>query len=245
MNTRITIGSIGLAFLLAACGTQYAFPTKAPTGAALDAYKAWKHELAQNPEHHFSILIPSDWKILQTTTAPEPRDDKPLELALFREPGEWIEDPEGAVNGEIVVEVFSLSGSALTGGAQDEAPTRWLKRRLESGNQNFRIQEERVYNSANGPAADLLVTSGDSEGAIVSRMLAVRSKTNPSKIFVIVASATELGYPNVAEAFVTAITSFRAQIAQTTGSGSAMSASSAAASSGDSGGSAKQIQLQF
>jgi hypothetical protein len=210
-----------LVVLLAACtGTQYDFPIKAPTGQALDAYKAWKHELASNPEHHFRILIPGNWKTLQTTVAPEPMDDKPLEIAVFREPGEWINDPEGAVYGEIVVEVFSLSGSVASGGMAGEAPTDWLKRRLKSGNQTFRIQEERVYNSANGPAADMLVTSGDGEGTIISRMLAVRSKSNPDKIFVVVCSATEEGYSSVSEAFVTAITSFRLSIAPSSGSGS-------------------------
>ncbi len=71
-----------LALTLAACGTQYAFPTKLPDSKTVDAnYKAWKHQLAANPAYYFSLLIPSDWKILQTSVAREPEGDKPLELA--------------------------------------------------------------------------------------------------------------------------------------------------------------------
>lgn len=238
------IASASILLLLAACsGASYTFPTKVASSKELPNYHAWKHELAPNPEHHFSILIPNEWKILQTTVAQEPEGDRPLELALFREPAAWIDDPSGAVEGEIVVEVFALSGSELDANP-DKAPTEWLKEKLRSGNQRFKILQQRTFLSANGQAADLLLSSGGGDDAIISRMTAVRSKENPTKIFVVVSSATADGYERVAQIFATAAITFRLT-PEKVGSGSVMSVSSTASSAAATSTAPAKIQLHF
>jgi hypothetical protein len=199
-----------VALALTACGTQYAFPEKAPKAAVLDQeYKAWKHQLASNPAYHFSILIPNEWKVMQTTIASEPSGEKPLEIALFREPGAWIEDESLPVDGEIVVEVFSLSGSIVDGGKISDAPSQWLKRKLQKTVGEFDLLHERVFVSPQGPVADILVKSGAGKNTVISRLAAIRSPDDADKIFVIACSAQEQGYARVADAFAAAISTFR------------------------------------
>jgi len=201
--------------LVSACGQQYAFPLKAPSSDVLEAqYKAWKHQLSMNEEYHFSVLVPNEWKVLQTTVANEPGEDKPLEIALFREPGAWMEDESVPADGEIVVEVFHLSGSLISGGDPTSAPMPWLKRRLERGLGEYTILNERVFTSLYGPAADLLVRSGGGDNKIVSRLAAFRSPRDPQKIFVIACSVTDPSYPRVAEVFATAVMTFRLENAK-------------------------------
>jgi hypothetical protein len=216
---------IALSLVLAACGAQYAFPLSAPGSDVLDEkYKAWKHELTQDDNYHFRILVPEEWKILQTTVALRPEGEKPLEIALFREPGAWMEDETIPAEGEIVVEVFTVSGSLNTGGAKDEAPMKWLKKKLEEGAGSFKVLEERTFQGTHGPVADLLARTGDSEGYVVSRFAAFHSPTNSQEIFVIAASATEEGYSRVAEAFITAIETFRLENAPLPKAGTGSSA---------------------
>jgi hypothetical protein len=206
MRRLLSIGC--LALLLSACGTPITFPQKAPSGDVLkESYKAWKHELSANAAYHFTILIPNDWKILQTTVAQEPEGGKPLELALFREPGAWIDDASAPSDAEILVEVFTLSGSLNDSGVG--APSRWLKHQLEQSTGAFTLLQERTFTTSYGPAADMLVRTGNGKDALVSRLAAVRSPSNPQKVFVIACSVPEEGYAHNADAFVTAISTFR------------------------------------
>jgi hypothetical protein len=201
---------VSCALLLAACGPTYAFPLKAPTSDVLDAnYQALRHTLADNDDYHFSMLLPNEWKILQTTVARRPEGEQPLEIALFREPGAWMENEDAGPEGEVLVEVFTTSGSALGSGSAGYAPMAWLKRKIDQGMGDAKIVKQRTYESLYGPAADLLVRSGAGDQTIVSRFAAIRSPNNPDQIFVIVSSATEAGYERVAEAFATAIDTFR------------------------------------
>lgn len=210
MIKRLPIFVASLAVTFAACGTQYAFPLKAPSSETLDtSYKAWKHELSENTNYHFSILIPQDWQILQTSVAKKPDGSKPLEVAMFREPGAWMEDPSIAQEGEIVVEVFTTSGSLNTGGLKTKAPMDWLKKKLQTGVGSFKTLNERRFDGPSGPVADLLAKSGAGDMTLISRFAAFHSPTNPDEIFVIASSATEEGYARVAEAFATAIDTLR------------------------------------
>lgn len=206
---RNSILSLFVALALTAC-SSHAFPTKAPSSDVLDTnYKAWQHRLADNPAYHFSVLIPNEWKILQTTVARKPEGDKPLEIALFREPGAWIEDENQPPEGEIVFEVFTTSGSALGSGSMDQAPTAWLKRKLKDGLGDYKLLKQRTFKSLYGQAADVLVQSGAGKEIVISRLAAFRAPSNPEEIFVIVGSATAEGYERSAEAFATAIITFK------------------------------------
>ncbi len=63
-----------LALFLAACGgAQYAFPLKAVSSDVLKTdYKGWKNQLASNKNYYFSMLVPNEWKVLQTSVGREP-----------------------------------------------------------------------------------------------------------------------------------------------------------------------------
>ena len=197
-----------LSFLLLTGCAPHAFPVKTPPSDVLDAkYKAWKHTLADNAQYHFSILIPNEWKILQTTVAKEPSGDKPLELALFREPGAWMDDAAAPVDGEFVVQVVSLSGSILSSSSK-EAPLSWLKQRLKRSLGEYTLLKERTFSSLYGPTADLLIASGAGDQVVISRFSAVHAPADPDKLFVLTCSAMEAGYERIAEACITGIETF-------------------------------------
>ena len=209
MRTRISSLAL-LALFLAACGQTFAFPLKLPPNAARDKnYRALKHELAENRDYHFTILVPNDWKTLATSIAKEPLNDKPLELAVFREPGAWMTSESAPIQGEIVIEVFSLTGSTLTAGKTDEAPIPWLLAKLKETLGTFTVLQQRSYTSLYGPAADVLIQVGTGDAMVVSRMAAYRSPKDPKQLFAVVCSALAKGYNHIADDCITAIGTFR------------------------------------
>ena len=193
---------------LAACGSQYSFPKDAVTGKDMDEdYRAIQYHLMRNPDYYFSMVIPNEWKILEASGSISPEGTAPLELAIFREQGPWMQNENGRVDAEIVVNVVNLSGSLV--GLSDQTPTGWLKYRLNQSLGEYTVLSERTINSLFGPQADMLVRSANgTNGYLISRFSALRSPKY-DQMFVITASAPEDAYERNADTFATAIITFK------------------------------------
>ena len=195
-----------LTLLLAACSgvntvsTEYPFPTAMPSGAVLDSqYQALKHDLSPLPQYRFRIQIPNDWKTLDTKIEKEPAKDALADVAVFRQPGVWMKDPTAAINGEVSVSVVNVSGSTLS-------PADWLQKILQKNVKGFVTLNKRSSPSAPGEVPDVLIKYTAGNDTIISRMMAFKSG---NRMFVITGSDTAKEYPQNAEAFNVAISTFR------------------------------------
>jgi hypothetical protein len=206
---RILITSLLALTVLSACGKEYPFPIDPVSQEVIDQeYKGWKYTLIKNPAYHFDILVPKDWQVLQTTYAQEPTVDRPLEIAVYREPGDWMQDQKVSAEGELAIEVHLLSGSNLLL-PKDKAPTDWLKERLRMGAGTYKVLQQREFRNVHGIATDMLIRTGSSQDTLISRFVVFRSPSRDDQMFVISGTAFEADYPRVADAFATAMITFK------------------------------------
>lgn len=200
---RKTIGFLSIALFLTACGTALSslpFPTTLPSGETLDQnYKGIIHDLSPLETYHFRMQVPKDWITLDTSIKEEPALNALTDVAIFRQPGSWSTDPLAPIDGEISVSVVNVSGSTLS-------PRDWLDGILKKNSGAYTIVNKRSSPSAAGEVPDLLIKYDAGDETIVSRMMAFKSG---SRMFVITGSDTAAEYPQNAEAFNVAISSFR------------------------------------
>lgn len=203
---RITV-VVMLGLFLGACSGQntqalkYPFPTTLPSGKVLEEnFQALHHDLSPLPAYRFRIQIPKDWKVIDTRITKAPaKDAGPSDVAVFRQPGAWMTDATSPIKGEISVSVVNVSGSM-------QSPSDWLQAKLQKNAKGFTLVSKREVPSASGPVADMLITYIDDSQTLVSRMMAFRSGSN---MFILTGSDTADEYPQNAEAFYVAITTFR------------------------------------
>jgi hypothetical protein len=198
-------------FLLAltACGAAgaYPFPTDLPSKNTLDSqYQALHHDLSPLPAYRFRIQIPNEWKILDVRLDHAPTKGELADVAIFRQPGNWMTDPTAPINGEIAINVENVQGNKQT-------PEEWLNGILKKNAKGFTQLNGRTSPSAAGPVPDILFKYNAGSGStIISRMMAFRAGDN---MFVITASDTADEYKKNAEAFNVAISTFRLDSANT------------------------------
>ncbi len=180
------------------------FPTTLPKQSDLELkYQNISHDLSPLPAYRFRIQIPKDWKTLDTKISEEPIKDALADVAVFRQPGVWMTDLTAPINGEISVSVVNVSGSTLS-------PADWLQKVLQKNAKGFTVINKQLSPSASGEVPDVLITYPTGGDVIVSRMMAFRSG---ARMFVITGSDTAKEYPENAEAFYVAISSFRLESA--------------------------------
>ncbi len=194
--------SLGLA--LVGCANSKSalpFPTALPSADILEnQYQRLNHDLSSLPDYRFRIQIPKDWKTLDTHIDEEPAPGELADVAVFRQPGSWMTDAKAPINAEISVSVVNVSGSTLS-------PADWLQKVLQKNANGFTTIKKRISPSARGEVPDVLITYTAGTESIVSRMMAFRSTGN--RMFVITGSDTLKEYPENADAFNVAISTFR------------------------------------
>lgn len=195
-----------LTFALVACGgvigASYPFPTALPSQSVLDTqYQALHHDLSPLPRYHFRIQIPNGWKVLKVDIEQDPPKGGLEDVAIFRQPGAWMNDPATPINGEIAVNVVNVEGSG-----SNLSPEDWLNGVLQKNAKGFTELARRTSPSAAGPVPDVLIKYSNGKQTIVSRMMAFKSN---NRMFVITASDTADEYKQNADAFNVAISTFR------------------------------------
>lgn len=181
-------------------GKDVPFPTNLPSEEDLTArYQPLQHDLSPLAAYHFRIEIPKDWKTLDTTIKEEPAKDALADVAVFRQPGAWMNDPTAPINGEISVSVVNVSGSTLS-------PADWLQGVLKKNAKGFTVINKQLSPSASGEVPDVLIQYTSGNELLLSRMMAFR---NGNRMFVITGSDTAKEYKDNAEAFFVAISTFR------------------------------------
>lgn len=191
--------------LLVACSqgtleSKLPFPIAIPSSTIIATkYQNIKHDLSPLPAYRFRIQIPKDWKTLDTFISQEPKPNQLADVAVFRQSGAWIHDALAPINGEISVSVMNVSGSTLS-------PADWLENTLQKNAKGFKMIQKRLSPSSFGEVPDLLMTYTSGKDVLVSRMMAFRLD---DKIFIITGSDTAEEYPENADTFNVAISSFR------------------------------------
>jgi hypothetical protein len=142
--------------------------------------------------------IPKDWKTLDTKIEKEPEQDGLADVAVFREQGDWMNDPSAAIKAEISVSVVNVSGSTLT-------PADWLQKILKKNVKDFVMINKRLSPSASGEVPDILIKYTAGSDVFVSRMMVFKSG---NRMFVITGSDTAKDYPKNAQVFNVAISTF-------------------------------------
>ncbi|HVW66153.1 MAG TPA: hypothetical protein VHA78_00300 [Candidatus Peribacteraceae bacterium] len=193
-----------LTIALAACSSAsaYPFPTQLPSKQVLDTqYQALHHDLSPLPKYHFRIQIPKEWKVLKVDLEKEPEKGGLADVAIFRQPGNWMNDPTQPINGEIAINVVNLdaSGASLT-------PEAWLDNVLQKNAKGFTELARRTSPSSSGPVPDVLIKYMNGSQTLISRMMAFKSGND---MFVITCSDTADEYKQNAEAYNVAISTFR------------------------------------
>ena len=199
-----------LTLVLAACSgsntvsTEFPFPTAMPSADVLEKeYQSLKHDLSPLPQYRFRMEIPVDWKTLDTKIEKEPAQDGLADVAVFRQQGDWMKDPKAPIKGEISVSVVNVSGSTLS-------PADWLQKILQKNAKGFVMINKRSSPSASGEVPDVLIKYIAGNDVIVSRMMAFKSG---NRMFVITGSDTAKEYPQNAQAFNVAISTFHLESA--------------------------------
>ncbi|MBI5794047.1 hypothetical protein HZA87_03100 [Candidatus Uhrbacteria bacterium] len=179
------------------------FPTAMPSQRVLDAqYQTLRHDLSTLKQYQFEITVPAAWKTLDTAMVQEPAGDVPEEIAAFREPGDWMTDPDAPAKAEVSVSVLNLSGSLIGTGAS----LQWLTTILDRTIPGYRILEQRETKSAAGDSGDMLIRFNAPED-IIARFYVVLSK-DKKHVIVITGSAPGPEYAARAEQLFVALQSF-------------------------------------
>lgn len=206
MTFRSPVAVLCATAMLSACSGissisgAYPFPTELPTLETLNTnYQNLTHDLSPLPSYHFRIQVPQGWKTLDTALKTEPAKDDLADVAVFRQPGEWMNDAAAQINGEISVSVVNVSGSTLS-------PRDWLEGILQKNVKGYKVINKRVSPSAAGEVPDVLIQYTAGDEVIVSRMMAFKSG---SRMFIITGSDAASEYEKNAEAYNVAISSFR------------------------------------
>ena len=200
------VASVAMLALSACTGAntlsaKYPFPTTLPSGQVLDEkYQRLNHDLSPIADYHFRIQIPNGWKTLDAKITQEPQKNSgPSDVAIFREPGDWMTNPTGAIRGEVSVSAVNVAGIK-------DSPSDWLLHTLQKNAKGFTLVQKRESPSAAGPVSDVLITYLNDDQLLVSRMMAFRSG---DRMFVITCSDAADGYAKNAQAFNVAISTFR------------------------------------
>lgn len=165
-----------------------------------EGYILAKHDLSPLPAYHFYMQVPKEWKTLDVRLQKEPAKDALSDVAIFREPGDWMTDESAPIKGEIAVNVMNVAGDKQT-------PAVWLQSVLKKNLKgDFSVLNKRVTPSANGETPDILIVYHNKNEELISRMMAFRSGDN---MFIVTCSDTKEGYAKNAEAFNVAISTFK------------------------------------
>ncbi len=190
---------------LAGCSSRpVPFPTDLPSQRVIDAqYHTVTHDISPLKRYHFEITIPSAWETLDAAIQQEPVGQQPADMGGFREPGEWMKNPEAPAKGEVTVTVVNASGSIVGG----EASRQWLHAILDKTVPGYVLLQERTVRIGRQEAADVLIRyKGD--GAVIARFWAVPAPDR-KQVFVVIGSAPEEEYASIALKLFTALATFR------------------------------------
>ena len=200
----------GMSILVSACqgantiSTQFPFPTELPSAEVLDSdYQSLIHNLSPLPGYHFRIMIPNGWRTLDTTLEKEPAKDGLADVAVFRQPGEWEKDHTAPIKGEVSVSVVNVTDDK-------RSPADWLNDILKKNAKGFIVINKEESPSSSGPVSDVLISYLTGTQTLVSRLMAFRAG---DRMFIITGSDTADEYPENAEAFNVAISTFRLESA--------------------------------
>lgn len=207
MNLSRYIAICSIACALSACtgvntlSSKYPFPTTLPSEKVLDTqYQRLHHDLSPIPAYRFRMMVPVEWKTLATKIEKDPAaDGTPSDIAVFREPGDWMTDPQTPIKGEISVSVVNVTGNK-------QSPAEWLSTTLQKNAKGFTELNRHSSPSAAGEVSDVLIEYKTGSDTLITRMMAFRSG---DKMFVITGSDTASEYESNAQAFNVAIATFR------------------------------------
>jgi len=208
MTTRMTLPALFVLTLLAgACAKQYPFPTAPSTNRGWqDRYNNMEHNISTLRKYDFRILIPKNWEILDTAIDRDPLPQELLDVAAFREPGEWMTTPGTSAKGEVAVSVFAESGAIAN---TPHTHREWLFSALQKNMSEYVLLQEGKVHFINGDEPDLLIRYGSAKDEVVARIRIVPA--GDGRLFVLTASAPAADYPRLAQDFFMALDSFRLQ----------------------------------
>lgn len=194
---------IAAALLMTACAaspsaqsSDLPYFTSLPSKQTLEEqYRRIEHDLSPFEEYHVRMTIPADWQVTDRALSYHPVKDELAEIALVREPGEWMQDQSAQPRAEISVNVVNVQGSA-------QWPSIWLEKMLKKSTPGHEVLEKRTVSTRYGDAADLLVRYDFDGQKHIARMIAFRQNDD---LFVITGSDTQNGYRDTAEALYTAV----------------------------------------
>jgi hypothetical protein len=173
---------------------NYSFPQDitSPASEIEAAYRTFDDTRFPNPELHFSVTVPSSWRVIDVK---DPVSTSKLNLiALYKSVGE-----EPLAELEISFARFH----------HEISPNHWLEILLSSLNEQIIERKEHV--TEGGICPDYLTSRETEEGPVISRWLALKDWAQEGGANMILLQATTLAanYENLAESFLLAISSFK------------------------------------
>jgi|GEM_PF-3216255 len=162
-----------------------------------DSYRRLEHTLSPLEQYHFRIIIPKDWKVLDAKLEQDVEPDSFDELAVFRQPGEWM-TRETPADAEISISVIRPSD-------ERESPAVWLQKILDKNVPTHEILQQRTKGEGANTSSDVLFKYRDAKEQYIMRMAAFRGR---DRMYLVNCSDTINGYRDNAEACYVAINSF-------------------------------------